>query len=94
MNRIRYRPPIPTHLRHQGRYASPTGYYDNHVVDNDSCVIVGVQATAARLDLHRDTQMVWPVPAAPTVHPCGIPLLGHSSARTGAATRTGASQYA
>src|ERR1700733_14265622 len=25
------------------------GYYDNYLVDNDSCVIVGVQATAARL---------------------------------------------
>jgi transposase InsO family protein len=25
------------------------GYYDNYVVDNHSCVIVGVQATAARM---------------------------------------------
>jgi hypothetical protein len=25
------------------------GYYDNYLVDNHSCVIVGVQATAARL---------------------------------------------
>ena len=25
------------------------GYYDNYLVDNDSCVIVGVQATAARM---------------------------------------------
>src|SRR5215472_7466079 len=25
------------------------GYYDNYLVDNDSCVIVGVQATAARI---------------------------------------------
>ena len=24
------------------------GYYDNYLVDNHSCVIVGVQATAAR----------------------------------------------
>jgi hypothetical protein len=24
------------------------GYYDNYLVDNGSCVIVGVQATAAR----------------------------------------------
>jgi hypothetical protein len=24
------------------------GYYDNYLVDNDSCVIVGVQATATR----------------------------------------------
>jgi len=26
------------------------GYYDNYLVDNDSCVIVGVQATAARIE--------------------------------------------
>src|SRR5205823_2701629 len=25
------------------------GYYDNYLVDNGSCVIVGVQATAARM---------------------------------------------
>jgi len=25
------------------------GYYDNYLVDNPSCVIVGVQATAARM---------------------------------------------
>src|SRR6202161_4591639 len=25
------------------------GYYDNYLVDNDSCVVVGVQATAARM---------------------------------------------
>jgi hypothetical protein len=25
------------------------GYYDNYLVDNDTCVIVGVQATAARM---------------------------------------------
>jgi hypothetical protein len=25
------------------------GYYDNYLVDNSSCIIVGVQATAARL---------------------------------------------
>ena len=25
------------------------GYYDNYLVDNDSCVIVGVQGTAARM---------------------------------------------
>ena len=25
------------------------GYYDNYLVDNRSCVIVGVQATAARM---------------------------------------------
>src|SRR5215471_620275 len=26
-----------------------TSYYDNYLVDNDSCVIVGVQGTAARM---------------------------------------------
>ena len=31
------------------------GYYDNYLMDNDSCVIVGVQATAARL-----SQETWP----------------------------------
>src|SRR5437762_12223093 len=25
------------------------GYYDNYLIDNHSCVIVGVQATAARM---------------------------------------------
>ena len=25
------------------------GYFDNYLIDNESCVIVGVQATAARL---------------------------------------------
>jgi len=25
------------------------GYYDNYLMDNESCVIVGVQATAARM---------------------------------------------
>ena len=29
--------------------AARLGYYDNYLVDNDSCVIVGVQATAARM---------------------------------------------
>jgi hypothetical protein len=28
---------------------SRLGYYDNYLVDNHSCVIVGVQATAARM---------------------------------------------
>jgi transposase len=166
------------------------GYYDNYLVDNDSCVIVGVQATAARmsqetvaaqamltrfaewqgrepesvaadttygngeflqwladrnitpymrtrdsihrknspfygperftyepenqslylsrgpaaelrrpkssqsrLDLHRDTQTVWPVRAPAAMHACGFPMPGHPSARTGAATRTGVSEH-
>ena len=30
-----------------GRHSGPAGYYDNYLVDNLSCVIVGVQATAA-----------------------------------------------
>jgi len=29
------------------------GYYDNYLVDNDSCAIVGVQATAARMSQER-----------------------------------------
>jgi len=43
--------------RHRSRFTYATkggtparlGYYDNYLVDNDSCVIVGVQATAARM---------------------------------------------
>ena len=37
------------HLRHQGRTPARLGYYDDYLVDNHSCVIVGVQATAARM---------------------------------------------
>ena len=38
------------HLRHQGVAHPPRlGYYDNYLVDNPSCVIVGVQGTAARM---------------------------------------------
>ena len=33
----------------KGGTAARLGYYDNYLVDNDSCVIVGVQATAARM---------------------------------------------
>ena len=162
------------------------GYYDNYLVDNQSCVIVGVQATAARmsqetvaaqamlarfaqwqgreaesvaadttygngeflrsqhhslhanprqypqkeesilrsrafhlrtgtrslylpcrsapelrrrkssqsrLDLHRDTQTVWPVRAPTAMHECGFPMPGHPSARAGAATRTGVGEH-
>src|SRR5207245_4401711 len=36
-------------LRHQGGTPARLGYYDNYLVDNHSCVIVGVQATAARM---------------------------------------------
>ncbi|MFZ1006800.1 MAG: hypothetical protein WAN65_08190 [Candidatus Sulfotelmatobacter sp.] len=36
-------------LCHERRHAARLGYYDNYLVDNDSCVIVGVQATAARM---------------------------------------------
>src|SRR5512147_820049 len=33
----------------KGGMPARLGYYDNYLVDNDSCVIVGVQATAARM---------------------------------------------
>src|SRR6267154_4247704 len=49
-NRIKYRPPIPIPpTRPKGGTPARLGYYDNYLVDNDSCVIVGVQATAARM---------------------------------------------
>ena len=49
-SRIRYRPRIqipPT--RPKGGTPARMGYYDNYLVDNASCVIVGVQGTAARM---------------------------------------------
>jgi hypothetical protein len=33
----------------KGKTVARLGYYDNYLVDNASCVVVGVQATAARL---------------------------------------------
>lgn len=33
----------------KGKAIATLGYYDNYLIDNPSCVIVGVQATAARL---------------------------------------------
>ena len=33
----------------KGNRAAQLGYFDNYLIDNESCVIVGVQATAARL---------------------------------------------
>jgi transposase len=33
----------------KGNAAAKLGYYDNYLIDNASCVVVGVQATAARL---------------------------------------------
>src|SRR5437588_9843963 len=55
-------PEEPVHLQEQVSTTDPDstyatkggtparlGYYDNYLVDNDSCVIVGVQATAARM---------------------------------------------
>jgi transposase len=33
----------------KGGVPARMGYYDNYLIDNDSCVIVGVQATAARM---------------------------------------------
>jgi hypothetical protein len=40
--------PDATYATKGGTPARP-GYYDNYLVDNHSCVIVGVQATAARM---------------------------------------------
>src|SRR5262249_46547676 len=40
--------PDSTYLT-KGNRAAELGYYDNYLVDNKSCVIVGLQATAARL---------------------------------------------
>ncbi|HET6177359.1 MAG TPA: hypothetical protein VFE61_10530 [Candidatus Sulfotelmatobacter sp.] len=33
----------------KGGMPARLGYYDNYLVDNQNCVIVGVQATAARM---------------------------------------------
>src|SRR5437867_12642267 len=50
MNKIRCRPRIPIPpMPPKGGTPARLGYYDNYLVDNDSCVIVGVQATAARM---------------------------------------------
>jgi hypothetical protein len=51
------------------------------------------KSSQSRLDLHRDTQTVWPVPAPAAVHQCGFPLLGHPSARTSTATRPGVGEH-
>ncbi len=40
--------PDATYLS-KGNRAAELGYFDNYLIDNASCVIVGVQATAARL---------------------------------------------
>jgi transposase len=40
--------PDATYLT-KGNRAAELGYFDNYLIDNPSCVIVGVQATAARL---------------------------------------------
>ena len=40
--------PDSTYLT-KGNRAAELGYCDNYLIDNESCVIVGVQATAARL---------------------------------------------
>src|SRR5438067_2393999 len=42
---------IPHHSTYltKGNRAAELGYFDNYLIDNESCVIVGVQATAARL---------------------------------------------
>src|SRR5437867_8402893 len=50
MNKIRCRPRIPIPpMPPRGGTPARLGYYDNYLVDNHSCVIVGVQATAARM---------------------------------------------
>src|SRR5436853_5297936 len=40
--------PDSTYLT-KGNRAAELGYFDNYLIDNESCVIVGLQATAARL---------------------------------------------
>ena len=40
--------PDSTYLT-KGNRAAELGYFDNYLIDNESCVIVGVRATAARL---------------------------------------------
>ena len=52
------------------------------------------KSSQSRLDLHRDTQTLWPVRAPTAMHECGFPMPGHPSARTGSATRTGVSEHA
>jgi len=47
-NRVSTTDPDSTYATKGGTPAR-LGYYDNYLVDNDSCVIVGVQATAARM---------------------------------------------
>ncbi len=46
--RISTTDPDATYLT-KGNRAAELGYFDNYLIDNASCVIVGVQATAARL---------------------------------------------
>src|ERR1700739_3070697 len=36
-------------MRPRGKGAAELGYFNNYLIDNRSCVILGVQATAARL---------------------------------------------
>src|SRR5437667_897278 len=52
------------------------------------------KSSQSLLDLHRDTQTVWPVPAPAAMHQCGFPLLGDPSTRTSPATRPGFSGHA
>src|SRR3954468_6287466 len=50
MSKNRCRPRIPdSTYATKGGTPARLGYYDNYLVDNSSCVIVGVQATAARM---------------------------------------------
>ena len=41
--------PDSTYATEEGGTPARLGYYDNYLIDNQSCVIVGVQATAARM---------------------------------------------
>jgi len=62
--------PDATYLT-KGNRAAELGYFNNYLIDNESCVIVGVQATAARLsqesaaardmlDRYRERHGRWP----------------------------------
>ena len=51
--------PDSTYLT-KGNRAAELGYFDNYLIYNESCVIVGVQATAARLsqEMRRHAHMI------------------------------------
>jgi hypothetical protein len=51
------------------------------------------KSSQSLLDLHRDTQTLWPVRAPIAMHECGFPVPGHPSVRTSPTTRPGLSQH-